>query len=359
MIKVLHFISDKNIGGAGKLLFNQLSAGNQSLFEYVTVIPEGSALFPLYTGLGTRCISVKTNFNSLRSIKAFREIIKNEKPHIVHTHSCFPARIAAKLCHTKTVNTKHCADEEEKFSILTKAKTRIFDTLFTDITIATAEYVIKKLEESGIKNKKITLILNGSLPIRQQTDEKKAETLKKYGLKSDDFIVGMMARLEEGKGQEILIKAAEICQYKAPKVKFLIAGSGSMLMEYIALSKNLENLQFIGFISEISDILNILNVNCCCSYVSETSSLSLSEGMSVGVIPIVSDCGGNSFMAKECGIVIPKKSPEALANALIDLSCSPTKISELKERTIKRYHTHFTAEEMTEKTENLYISLLK
>ncbi len=359
MVKILHFISDENIGGAGRLLFNQLSASNRSIFEYVVVMPDGSALFPLYTGLGVRCIPIKKGFNSIGAIKTFKKLIKQEKPEIVHTHSSFPVRIAAKLLGIKTVNTKHCADEEEKFGLLSKAKTRIFDALFTDMTVATAEYVVKKLEESGIKSKKIALILNGSLPVRQRSDEEKLATRQKYGLKNGDFTVGMIARLEGGKGQEILIEAAKICQEEAPKIKFLIAGSGSKFMEYIALSKNLDNLQFIGFISDITDIMNILNVNCCCSYISETSSLSLSEGMSVGVVPVVSDCGGNSFMAKGCGIVVPKKSPEALAKALIKLSNSPKKISELKKSAIKRFNTHFSAEETVRKLENLYISLLK
>ena len=359
MIKVLHFISDENIGGAGKLLFNHLSARDRSLFEYAVVLPRESALFSLYTGLGVRCISVKTDFNSIKSTRLFKKIIKSERPHIVHTHSCFTARIAAKLCRTKTVNTKHCADENENFSIFKRIKTKVFDALFTDVTIATAKYVTEKLQRSGIKSKKIALILNGSLPLRQQTDSEKAETREKYGLKKDDFIIGMLARLEEGKGQEILIKTAEICQSKAPRIKFLIAGSGSKFMEYIALSKNLDNLQFIGFINEISDILNILDVNCCCSYVSETSSLSLSEGMSIGVPPVVSDCGGNAFMARDCGVVVPKRSPDALAEALIRLSLSPDEMSDLKKKSVKRYNAHFTAEEMTEKTEDLYISLLK
>ena len=359
MIKILHFISDKNIGGAGKLLFNQLSVCDRSVFEYVAVIPEGSLLFALYTGLGIRCISVKADFNDLRSVNAFKKLIKKEKPHIVHTHSCFPARISAKLSGVKTVNTKHCADENEWFGIIKRVKTRIFDALFTDMTVATAEYVVKKLKESGIKSRKIELILNGSLPVKAQTDQKKDETRKKYSLCSEDFVVGMIARLEEEKGHKIMIEAAKICQIKAPKIKFIIAGGGSMLMEYIAISKNLNNLQFIGFISDIDDIINILDVNCCCSYISETSSLSLSESMSAGVIPVVSNCGGNAFMAKDCGAVVPKKSPKALADTLISLSDSPHEASRLKKNAIKRYSAYFTAEEMTERLENLYFSLLK
>ena len=359
MIKILHFISDENIGGAGKLLYNQLIARDTSSFEYVVTAPRESALLPLYSSLGIRCAPSNADFNSLGSIKIFKNLIKAEAPDIVHTHSCFPARISAKLLGVKTVNTKHCADENEHFGLSKKVKTKIFDTLFTDMTVATAEYVVKKLKQSGIKSKKITLILNGSHPTRAQTDEEKEKTRQKYGLCADDFIVGMIARLEEEKGQKILIKAAKICKDKAPSIKFLIAGSGSKFMEYIALSENLKNLRFLGFISDITDIVNILDVNCCCSYISETSSLSLSEGMSVGAIPVVSNCGGNAFMAKDCGIVVPKKSPEKLAVALIELSRSPNEVSRLKKNAQARYNALFTAKKMAGKTENLYFSLLK
>ena len=44
MIKLLHVISDTNIGGAGKYLLTYLANCNRERFEVIVVVPQGSAL---------------------------------------------------------------------------------------------------------------------------------------------------------------------------------------------------------------------------------------------------------------------------------------------------------------------------
>ena len=46
MIKILHVISDQNIGGAGRLLLNLLACGDRERFCFAVVVPVGSRLVP-------------------------------------------------------------------------------------------------------------------------------------------------------------------------------------------------------------------------------------------------------------------------------------------------------------------------
>jgi glycosyltransferase involved in cell wall biosynthesis len=290
-----------------------------------------------------------------------RKIIKETKPHIVHTHSAVFARIAARTCGVPIkLNTKHCSPEvgEGKIGIAKKAATKLFDVCFTDHTIATAEYAKERLIREGISPNKISVIINGSLPLRELSEEERRAIRTKLGFGKNDLIAGMVARIEHGKGQEIFIEAARLCQEKVQKVKFLIAGDGSQAEEIRNLSRGIDNVKFLGFLPDVSEIMNVLDANVNCSYISETSSLSLSEGMSVGAIPVVSDCGGNTYMVKngENGLIFPMENEEALAMAIIRLYCDKELYQKCSANAYGRYCTEFTAKAMTNKLMLLYKS---
>ena len=107
--------------------------------------------------------------------------------------------------------------------------------------------------------------------------------------------------------------------------------------------------------------MNILHLNVNCSEQSETSSLSLSEGMSVGAVPVVSNCGGNSYMAGfgESGMIFPIGDAAALANIILVLEKNRIELEELSRKCIERFQQHLTAAEMTRQVEALYDRLLQ
>ena len=353
-MRILHVISDKNIGGAGQLLLNLISEADKELCEFSVILPLGSLLTPKIKKLGVRTIESSLGFFELC------RIIRNEKPQIIHTHAAATARVAAKLCGCKTVNTRHCANEaSDRIPPYKRAATKLFDLLFTDATIATAHYVKSVLTCEGIPERKICVIINGSRPITLLSEQKKLEIRRRMGYSEDDFLVGIIARLERGKGQETLIEAAKICQKSSPQIKFLIVGSGSAEPQLKTQAKGLSNLRFLGFLSDVTEIMNVIDANVNCSYISETSSLSLSEGMSVGAIPVVSDCGGNRFMAEGCGVVFPKKDAKKLAAEINFLYENESVFKKLKKAASQRFSRYFTAKRMARETEKLYLKLLK
>lgn len=355
MIKILHVISDTNFGGAGRLLLNLIAESDRKNFDISVAVPQGSALKPRIETLGVKVFEVSLNLGELR------RLIKAQKPQIVHTHAAAKARVAAKLCGVPvTLNTRHCADcRQTRFSIFRRIITSLFDAVFTSMTIATADYVKGVLEAEGIPQKKIAVIINGSLPLRRLPPDESAAVRARLGYAESDFLAGIVARAEHGKGQEYFIEAARICEKSHSEIKFLIVGDGSMRKELQNLAEGLSNIKFLGFLPDVTEIMNILDVNANCSYISETSSLSLSEGMSVGAIPIVSDCGGNPFMAKDCGFTLPQKDAAALADSLIYLFQNREKAEELKSAATKRFFDEFTSVRMAKETEKLYFELLK
>lgn len=368
MIKVLHVISDTNIGGAGILVCNLLAYADQTRFDVVTVVPRGSLLVPRLCSLGIRVIEIDRGADrsaDLLAIRALCRILRAEKPHILHTHSALYARLAGLFCHVPvSINTRHCADMIEHPTLALRLVTGGLERLVGSATVATADYVKDVLTARGVPSHKIHIIHNGSRPLPLLSEDEKTDVCQELGLAESDFPVGMVARLEDGKGHETLLRAAKICAEKAPHIRFIIVGDGSRAALLRELAHTLgiaDRVIFTGFRKDVARIMNILYLNVNCSERSETSSLSLSEGMSVGAVPVVSDCGGNAYMAGfgENGAIFPVGNATALAEIILALECDRNRLSSLSKKCRARFHEQFTAEAMTRRVETLYCSLLK
>lgn len=368
MIKILHVISDTGIGGAGVHLCNLLATTDRNRFALFVALPRESLLVPRLRALGVSVILLRHGADSSADLRAIPEVmrtLRRIRPHVLHTHSALYARIAGGLLRVPVaVNTRHCADENERPSFVSKQITRLLERCLRTHTIATAHYVRKILIRRGVSPHTITVILNGSRPQPLLSPQERAQLRDTLGIEPSAFAVGMVARLAVGKGHETFLRAARLCLEKDPGLCFLIVGSGDREphLKKMANSLGLTNqVRFLGFRNDVGRIMNLLDVNVNCSERSETSSLSLSEGMCVGAVPVVTDCGGNPEMAGfgESGVIFSVGDHQSLARVLLALKENPARRNQLSQNCRRHFSEHFTAEGMTEKTESLYQSLLK
>ena len=106
--------------------------------------------------------------------------------------------------------------------------------------------------------------------------------------------------------------------------------------------------------------MNIADINVNCSIGTETSSLALSEGMSIGVPCVVSDYGGNPYMVRdgENGYVYRAGDSEDLA-AKIEKIKDGQDYDRLSKNCKSRFERELNALSMSEKTQRLYLDLLR
>lgn len=366
MIKILHFITDTNIGGAGNLLCEQIKGLDRAKFDITVALPRGSALIGKLKPLPCKIIQFNYGSNqsfSIKNIIESIEIIKKMRPDVVHSHGSLSSRIAATVLKTPCrVFTRHCAPPIPPFftnPLIKRCYGAINDLLSTKI-IATAECVKSDLIEMGVIGRKITTIVNGVMPLRYFSDNEKKFLRAKYGLSKENFVISIIARLEEGKGHKTLLEAAKICKTECPNFRFFIVGTGNFeqnLGDYATLLGVCDAVHFCGFQSDVSPILNITDVNVNCSYVSETASLSLSEGMSLGIPCVASDVGGNPYMVKneENGLVFPVQNSDALAKALIRLYHDKELYKKCSLGALTRYREELNGKVMCQKMTNFYL----
>jgi rhamnosyl/mannosyltransferase len=120
-----------------------------------------------------------------------------------------------------------------------------------------------------------------------------------------------------------------------------------------------DRVVFAGFQRDIAPFMNAIDLNLNCSVGTETSSLALSEGMSVGRAAVVSDYGGNPAMIEDgvSGFVVKRASPTALAEAIGRLEGDRAMLASMEKAARLRFEEKFTARKMTEQLENYYLEL--
>ncbi len=359
MKKLLHVITDSGIGGAGVLLMNLFRHLDLSRYQPVLVLSPGSALCERARELGIRYVELAVHADcsfSLSDIAVLVSFFRVEKPDILHTHACLSARIAGLLSGVPhAVDTKHCAYALSPLagSLPLRLAMRALDALSDARHIATARVAKDLLVRKGVCERRISTIPGGSEPVEKLSHEEKCELRASLGLSACDFAVGYAARLERGKGHEVLLSAARLLVAE-PHIHILIVGTGSMESELRSEAAGLSRVHFLGFRPDIWRVMNLFDVNINCSYLSETSSLALSEGMSLGLPLIVTDCGGNPDMARDCGLTVPCRDSRALAEAILRLHRDKVLYASLSEASRRRFATSYTAEAMTRATERVY-----
>ena len=367
-MKIVEAISDTNIGGAGVLLLNRLCAQPDYKKNTVVLIPKNSQLAELLKKNNINVAELTLNgnksFNLNDCIKIYCFLRKNPTD-LINTHGFLSARFAAFFCNVPVkICTRHCVFKTpKKYKIypIRKALGTI-NSILSNRFIAVAYSARDNLEELGVKKEKISVIINGSKKLKRLTNKEKSNVRKKYNIKANDFVIGIFARLESYKGHDTLIRAAKIITQKNKNFIFLVVGEGSEKNKLLNMVKRhgvADKFIFTGHINDITPLMNITDINVNCSRGTETSSLALSEGMSIGKPCIVSDWGGNPYMVnnKINGLIYKTDNYRELSKCILMLYKNKKLYSKLSDGAYERYKRELNIENSSKKTYRLYESL--
>lgn len=368
MIKVINVISDTNIGGAGKCLLTYCAHADKSKFDITVILPSKSLLKPHLDKLGIRTIEINAMSDKsldFGAISQLTKIFRQEKPDIVHSHASMSARIAAKRSRAKIIYTRHSVfPPSARISKgIGKKINGFINNHYADGIIAVAEAAKQNLLDTGVSEKKIKVILNGVSPLTAMSDEQKLQSRRSFGIFDGEKVISIVARLNPVKGHEYFIRAAKIVADKGIKAKFIIAGTGEAEGRLKQLSSELGldgTVIFAGFVDNVEPLMNISDIQVNASFGTEATSLSLLEGMSLGVPAVVSDFGGNPGVIsnEKNGLIVPQRNAEAIAEALIRLLNDDKLMSDMKKNALEIFDKKFKAEVMSRNIEAFYMQIL-
>lgn len=232
---------------------------------------------------GVKIFNIPFGRNPLHpgNAKAFFKLIqiqKQEQYDMVHVHtpvaSLFGRLLKLRYPKLKTIYTAHgyhFLKGGPKIGWLLYYPIEKVMAKFTDITI-TINQEDYDITVNKLKPKQ-TYLMNGvGLDLSQYKILPEAQNRKKrqeLGLNQDDFVIIMIAELNENKNQIQLIKAMELLKEKYPTIKALCVGEGPKLPELLQEVKNRglpEKIQFLGFRTDVTELINVANIGVLLSY---------------------------------------------------------------------------------------------
>ena len=352
-IRVCHVISDYSVGGAGILLCNLLSAIDRERFPSVAFVPRSSELITRLSDVGAQVVVGDFPAERSFSLSGYRELVSFLSHHpcdIVHTHGAAFGRMAAKRVGALAVNTRHCD---------TKMKTYLYN-LVTDFTVATSENMMRSMYK--IPAEKRLFIPNGSSCQALLDANKRLQIKQSLGIPFASVVVGFAGRLEKIKGCDVFLRGAALALSMCDSLYFVIVGDGSEreALHELAVSLGIEKrVIFCGYSDRVWEYMNIFDIGVNSSLGSETSSLAISEMMSMGIAVVASDIAGNSYMLKNSsGVLFPVGDPFLLGMALFELARDEKKRALYGAAAKRRYLGEFSLSRMVERYERLYTRLV-
>lgn len=391
MPRVLRIINRFNLGG---ISYNVSYLSKYLAPEYETLLiggpeeegEESSLYIPRSLGLEPtliyelrRSVSVIDDYKAYKKIK---QVIRDFKPDIVHTHASKAGAIGRMAAfHCKVPIVVHTFHGHVFHSYFGKIKTEIFKIIERYLAKKSSAIIaisqVQKKELSDIhkicKADKIHVIPLGFdlKKFNENTEEKRKRFRNLYGLTDDTLAIGIIGRLAPIKNHALFIDAIKKLKEKSgKKFKAFIIGDGEIklnLMNYasqIGLKHGQEfnstcELIFTSWIKDVDEALAGLDLVCLSSK-NEGTPVSLIEAQAAGKFIVTTNVGGiQDILHPDCGLLSKVGDNESFEQNLLlaveQFSELSRKSTSAKDYIIQHYHYS----RLCTDTKNLYHKLIQ
>ena len=289
-------------------------------------------------GYEIRTVPIARSMNpllALRSLVALLRLFRRERFDVLHAHTPVASligRVAARIAGIPLViYTAHGFYFHDE---MPPAKRALFVALerfagrFTDILFSqSSEDAADAVKEGIAPRERVLAIGNGVDPTRFDPDKVGAgDTARaELGIPTDAFVIGMIGRQVREKGvAEFLVAATELAR-RHPAAYFLLVGArlasdhaGGVDTEFAAARAALgPRLVAPGLRADVPELLAAMDLFCLPSW-REGMPRTIIEAMMMGKPVLATDIRGarEEVVAEETGLLVPTRSPAALAAAM-------------------------------------------
>lgn len=295
-----------------------------------------------------------TPFEDLKSLWKTYKVLKNEKPHIVHTHTpkaglvgmaaAYLAGVPLRLHTVAGLPLMEATGNKRKvLNIVEKLTYRLATKIYPN-----SKGLYDFITENGFtKPEKLKVLGNGSSNginvshfSKEELDGSVLVDLKqKYHLSNNDFIFVFVGRLVGDKGINELVSAFSNLHHD--HVKLLLVGSMETELDPLAFQtvKEIQDnpkIISVGFQKDVRPFLAISNAFVFPSYREGFPNVVMQAG-AMELPCIVSDINGCNEIIQEGknGVIIPVKNEEAILQAMTAFISGSEYIAKLKKNSRK------------------------
>lgn len=376
-VKVIHIHTLPIISGSGINTLITMQGLKRNGYDVEFACAPGGALIGEVVKSNIPFMPIRhfvQKINILSDIMALFELIllmRKKRYTIIHTHNSkagFLGRLAAKITGAPIIiHTIHgfAFHEYEKpprrilFIILERIAARFADRL---ITVSTP------LKRWGLrlkigKKQQYCVIPDGIEIERFQVKIDLEKKRQELGINPNDLVVGMVAKLWDGKGHITLLDAVPLIIKVVSSVKFLFVGEGYLRkdLERIVLAKGLKDyIIFTGFRTDIPEVTSIFDVAVLASFFEGLGRVCL-EAMVLSKPVVATRVGGIPEVVKNDinGFLVPPGNCIALSDAIIKLLKDENLRRQMGHQGRKMIDERFSADMMVKQIQIVYEGLLK
>lgn len=378
MINVLHIHTLPIISGSGINTFLSMKGIHGKEFKVDLACAPGGRLVEMVRTHGMNVITFKNMVQPLHPLKdllitfgLFAYLRKN-KYQIVHTHNSkagFVGRLAAKIAGVPVIiHTVHgfAFHDQEPFwrRALFRNLERLASNWCDKIIFISQPLIDWALKERICRADKIVKIYSGIdlkhfSPMSYQEENR---LRKKWNIDKKERAIGIVSKLWEGKGHDVLINAFNIVKHNHNNLKLVIVGEGYLENE---LKKKVQDLGiedsviFTGFQSNVAEILACIDISVLPSYFEGMGRVIL-EAMAMEKPVIASNVGGIPELVKNDinGILMSPGDVDGLAKGLNRLLNNEDLARTMGKNGREMIKDMFSSETMVSRIRNLYIHFL-
>jgi glycosyltransferase involved in cell wall biosynthesis len=184
---------------------------------------------------------------------------------------------------------------------------------------------------------------------------------KNEGLPGEAFVVIFVGNNRSMKGIPYLLRALKFLPKDIP-MHLVLVGRNLDTKQNIKLVKEgnfADRVHFLGYREDSLNLIASANLMVLPSIYGESLTKSVIEAMSMGIPPVITDIPGNTELVERgvSGLVVPKKNPKALAEAILKMYENPELRNQIGQKAKERIDTVLNSRSTIEKTAELYREL--
>jgi glycosyltransferase involved in cell wall biosynthesis len=266
----------------------------------------------------------KTPFSFLKGLAQARRFLLEFKPDLLHSHS-FHANIVARLLKilvpgTAVLSTVHNVYEGGRLRMLAY---RLTDRL-SRRTTAVCEAAAKRFVDlKAVPQHKCVVLANGIETAEFAPDQARRALIREQMGVNGNFIWMTAGRVVKAKDYPNLLRAFARVLAADPDVELWVAGASTdeetrRLHDMSVIRGMGDSVRWLGLRRDLPALLDAADGFVLAS-AWEGMPLVVGEAMAMETPVVATDVGGTRELVGDAGAVVPRKAPDALGMAMIEL----------------------------------------
>jgi glycosyltransferase involved in cell wall biosynthesis len=364
-MRIVYVLTSLGMGGAERqvLALAERMAARGHTVSLVVLRPRQSEEWP--TKIETARLNMrKTPASFVAGLMQARRFLRGFDPDLLHSHT-FPANMAARLLHLVIPVPVLCTIHnvyEGRWPRM--AAYRLTDFLSLHTTAVSKAAADRYVRFKAVPQSKCTVLTNGFDTAEFAPDPERRARARAELATDREFIWFAAGRITPAKDYPNLLRAFGCIHAAHPAARLLIAGEavGQESLAVQALASDLglaDSVRWLGLRRDIPALLDPADGFVLAS-AWEGMPLVVGEAMAMEKPVVATDVGGVRELVGDCGVVVPAKSPDALAQAMLSLMRSPPEVrSTVGCAARKRIVSVFSMDAKVREWEALYQSVLQ